>query len=427
MTTTNDLARERLLTWTPGGSQTASKAPGHAGPIASTYPAALARGRGALVWDYGGKSYVDWIGGLAAVALGHADPHVTRAINAQLHQGTLLSLPSLLEAEVAERLCAFAGGWAEQVRWVKTGSEAAAAAVRIARRATGREIVITVGAGYHGWHDWFQAVKPDHPGVPHEFADLLRPIRYGDWLVPSDVQDAACVILEPAPIVGGGDGLWLRGLRQWCAQHGVLLIFDEVVWGGRLAHGGGSEFFGVQPDLACFGKAIGNGVPIAAVMGRRDLMRHADVISGTYGGDLIGLVAALATMGVYRDFPVIERMRERGEALMDGVRQGIAHARQWADTGAAVDGYPCHPILRFDRPDAEAAMSLLLLHCARRGVLLHPGGLNPMHAHLKKHVAQTVDAVADGLAAVAVATARNTVVDDLAGAEPYSPAFARRV
>lgn len=402
-----------LERWTPGGSQTGSKAPGKAGPRGS-YPAVLDQGYDAHVWDVDGNRYIDWIAGLAAVGLGHAHRDVTAAVSRRLTQGSLLSLPTRLEGEATEALCGFMG-WPEQVRWVKTGSEACEAAVRIARCATGRDIVITVRAGYHGWHSWFQAVKPEHPGVPDLQEQLIWAIPYGDYdgcAALLSLEKAACVILEAAPITGDGDRAWLRWLAETARAHGTLLIFDEVVWGLRLARAGGQQFFGVTPDLATYGKALGNGVPVACVAGGRDLMKHAGVVSGTYGGDGLGLAAAVAVMEVYQEENVIGHLWEMGSMLVDGLQM----------IGVDVSGYPVHPIVKCKDADS---MSLLLQGLADNGVLWHPGGVNVMHAHTSAHVLATVKAFGLAMSVVRAAEAEGDVRRRLRG-EPYAQAFARR-
>lgn len=414
----------RLARATPGGSQTASKAPGRAGPR-THYPQALECGQGAWVTDVDGHVYVDWVAGLAAVGLGHAHGSVCAAVIKAIQRGHLLSLPTTAEVEASERLCAITG-WAEQARWVKTGSEATAAAVRIARRATGREKVLTIRDGYHGWHDWFQAVKPQHPGVPEALELLIGGMPYGR--VPNGSAKYAAVILEPTPIdrlVPKTDGhAYLTDLITWAHANGTLVIFDEVVWGFRLDVAGGTHYYGVTPDLATYGKALGNGVPVAAVVGRRDLMQHADVISGTYGGDRLGLEAALAVMDVYEQRAVVPQLWATGQALVRELgalcRQHSTPDLRWDLTGA-----PVHPVLRPTTTDvddyrARQVMSLLLQELAIRGVLWHPGGVNVMFAHRPRHVDTTVNAFADALHEVTRQCASGEELP-----EPYGAAFTR--
>jgi glutamate-1-semialdehyde 2,1-aminomutase len=432
----NDQIAEYLLRWTPGGSQTGSKAPGKAGPRGGGYPSALRHGSGARVWDYSGHGYIDFVGSLAAVALGHAYGPVVAAVERQLRLGSLLSLPTRLEGEASESLCDFLG-WPEQVRWVKTGSEACEAAARVARCATGRKDIMTVRAGYHGWHSWFQAVKPQHPGVPDCYGEALVAVDYGDReLVAQEfaVGDIAAVLLEPAPITGGGSGDWLRWLVEEAHEAGALVIFDETVWGFRLSDSGGTGYFGVQPDLAVYGKALGNGIPVAALVGPRWAMQHATVVSGTYGGDALGLAAAVAVMEAYRALPVAATLWTRGEALCAGLR-AIAEGAVGRSLGMSVGGYPVHPVVAFDpgalpmelldrQGAAVAVMSLFLQELADRGVLFHPGGLNTIYSHSEADVTQALHEASWAAQAALRALHEGRLGEALRG-EPYQQAFAR--
>lgn len=410
---------------TPGASQTGSKAPGRAGPI-DAYPLFLARGHGAEVEDVDGHVYIDLIASLAAVGLGHAHPQVIEAVYQRLRTGHLLSLPLPLETEASDALLT-ALQWPEQVRWVKTGSEATEAAVRIARCATGREKVLTVGSGYHSWHAWFQAVKPVHPGVPAAYESLVAGLPYGnrqDWGFALSVSNAAAVILEPAPITGDGDAEFLRWLVETAHQWGTLVIFDEVVWGCRLALAGGTEYFHVQPDLACYGKALGNGIPVGAVVGSSHLMQYASVVSGTFGGDGMGLAAAVAVLQTYYLDHSLERMWDHGTMLQRLLNMAFpASAGTYASLRCS--GYPVHPILHVQAegtPD-DVAMSYFLQQMAQRGVLLHPAGCNIMAALTQAHVLEIVHAASEVMAMLS-AIRRNGHPVNLIG-DPFQAAFSR--
>lgn len=420
--------------WTPGGSQTRSKslaAYGLEGLIGPVWDS-----EGATFRTADGCRYIDWVCGLGAISLGYGRAEVVKAIEEQLRYGTLFSLPHRLEGEVAERLCT-ALRWPEQVRWVKTGSESTEAAIRIARRATGRDVILTVGTGYHGWHSWSQAVKPEHPGVPENYAELVGAFQYNDLAslqLALECQDmlnladflhsqasglakrkrgeVAAVILEPtlfeAPVQG-----FLEGIRKVCDREGALLISDEMVLGFRLALGGGTDYFGVQPDLACFGKGMSNGMPLACVVGKRDLMQYADVVSGTFGGECLSLAACKAVLDVYALEPVIEHLWRIGGLFQDGLNKLLAQH----ELPGIVEGYPVHPRLRwtaappYDRllvPDMShpvvmdlnrKLMSLWLQEMAAGGVLVHPSGWNVSYAHTTEDVTWSLD-VADKAFAV---------------------------
>ncbi len=386
----------RATKWTPGASQTMSKSPLRF-PLGA-YPAFIERGEGSHVWDVDGNEYVDWIMSLAAVTLGHAQRDVCLAVQGQLWDGVNFSLPHRLEREVSERLCSIIP-CAEMVRFVKTGSEANEAAIRVARAFTGRDVIVTVGAGYHSWHSWFAAVKPEHPGVPEAMTDLIRSFTYNNLdsleqalLLAEQVdprKGAAAVILEPTLLTSPAPG-FLEGVRDLAHGHGALLIFDEVVTGFRWARAGGQEYFGVTPDLATFGKGMtGIGVPLACLVGRRDIMQYAVLCSGTFGGDCLGLAACNAALDVYEREPVIEHGWKIGTAFMEGIRELIAEHRLPAKVGH----YGVHPKLSWEHPEANILMSIFLQETAERGVILHEGGWNVSYAHSEDDLAQSLEGV----------------------------------
>lgn len=372
----------RARTVTPGGAQTLSRRP--AAFPEGAVPAYLTRGKGSHVWDVDGHEYIDWICGLGAIGLGYAHPAVVAAAEGALKDGATLSLPSPLEAEVAEALCAYLP-CAQQVRFVKTGSEACAAAVRIARIATGRERVLV--CGYHGWHDWYAASRPVHEGVPKAMVDLVTTFEYnGVWDV-NDTESSwyAAVIMEAALHDKPNPG-WLRSIRQWCTKTGTVLIWDENVTGFRWPGGSAQRAYGLRPDLAVVGKALANGLPLAAVVGPRRLMRHAEVISGTFGGDLVALAAAKAVLAEYTKRDVPKMIWETGAALMAQANKSLGAL------GSAFQftGYPCKPkLVGGTRRD----MAILVQELALRGVLVHPAGWYVSAAHTMADVKKTVEAL----------------------------------
>ena len=396
---------------TPGGAQTLSKMPVRF-PLGA-FPIAVERGEGAHVEDVDGNWYVDWINAMGALTLGYQHPYVTDAIRQQLKDGVLFSLPHRLEEVLSARMTKIIP-CADSVRWFKTGSEATQAAVRTARLATGRDIVLTVAEGYHGWHSWFLAVKSWHPGVPQEYEALIQPFRFNDL---SSLEEqlkrlghrTAAVILEPCHFDGPYAG-FLEGVRELCTQYNVVLIFDEMVTGFRWARAGGQEYFSVVPDLATFGKSIANGLPLALLCGRKDLMRHAEIVhGGTFGGDALSLAACNAVLDVYEKEPIIDTLWKRGRQLQQhfndtAARLGIA---------AACDGFPCKPRIAFPIQDTASPgrqghhplleMSLFLQETAAQGVLFHPVNCNVNAAFTDQDMLTTFRAIDAALTAVAKA------------------------
>ena len=428
----------RALKVTPGGAQTLSKRAGRF-PIGA-YPVAITKGVDAKVVDIDGHIYLDFICGLAAMTLGYDRyDSINNAVMDQLRDGVSFSLAHPLEAEVAEKLCAMIP-CAEMVRFVKTGSEATEAAIRVARKATGRDRILTIAEGYHSWHSWFQAVKPVHPGIPcgdrdpdewwgeyyldpniigtfkfNDLESLLKCIG-DDKEGPSDCRDdydVAAIILEPCHYETPAPG-FLQGVRDIASRIGAVLIFDEMVTGFRWANGGAQEYFGVTPDLACFGKACANGFPLAFLCGKRELMEHADVVSGTFGGETLSLAACSAVLDIYQNELIIETLWARGRQLQDGFND---LAQVLGMNGQVVcDGYAVKPRIRFTMGESfhtavnwpnggsiltdTFAMSLFLQETALRGILWHPAGGNISAAMTKEDIETALVGMGEALVIV---------------------------
>lgn len=412
---------EDVSRFTPSGAQTASKAPGRVGPLGA-FPLYLQRGDGPYVWDVDDYRYVDLFNGNCAVTLGHANRHVDDRVQRQMAKGTLLSLPTRLEGEVAERLCAVIP-CAEQVRFVKTGSEACAGAVRIARIATGRKTILVCDGQYHGWHDWHCVTKPDHPGVPDELADLIWTFRYNDLDslrdALNDDGDVAAVMLEPTLTVPPAPG-FLEGLVALAHEHGALVIFDEMICGNRWHVGGAQAHYGVTPDLATCGKAYANGYPLAFIGGRRELMQHAWPVSGTFGGETMSLAACQAVLEMSTD--PIDRIWQVGRQLMDATNGACRRL----GLPAEMVGMPPRPVLQWSAPAAQqpAVVALFQQELAQRGVLAHPSGFNPSAAHDAQALELAITGIEGALTVVARAIATGSPASFLRG-ELLRPAFTR--
>ena len=416
------LARARRVV--PGASQTLSK--GASMFVEGAYPVFLERGAGCRVWDVDGNEYVDYILGLASITLGYAYPAVTEAVARQLARGSIFSLPHPLEVEVAERLrdlipCA------EMARFVKTGSEADAAAVRVARAATGRDVIVY--CGYMGWHEWYAITTPRSKGIPKDFARLIAPFEYNDLGSLERALDehhgrVAAVFMEPVLLDAPAPG-FLAGVKAAAHRHGALLIFDEIVSGFRWAVGGAQAHFGVVPDLATFGKGMANGLPLAAVVGRAELMREFDdvFVSSTFGGDALALAACRATLDEYVGRPVIEHLWRAGRRF----QEGFAALAARLGVPARAIGYPVHPKVVIDQrsPETERLLvSLFLQETAARGAIFHFAGFNVSYAHADADVDQTIDACAGALGVIGEALADGRIRERLRG-KPYAEAFRR--
>jgi glutamate-1-semialdehyde aminotransferase/spore coat polysaccharide biosynthesis protein SpsF (cytidylyltransferase family) len=383
------LARARRVI--PSCTQTMSKGPTQF--VQGVAPVFLARGKGCRVWDVDGNEYIDYPLALGPVILGHDYPAVTEAVTRQMAGGTSFSLPHPLEVEVAEMLTEVIP-CAEMVRFGKNGSDATAGAVRVARAYTGREVIAC--CGYHGWQDWYIASTTRNRGVPESCRELILPFSYNDLSSVERIFQAhpgrvAAVILEPAGAVEPRNG-FLEGLRELTTREGSLLIFDEVITGFRLALGGAQEYFGVTPDLGCFGKAMANGYPLSAVVGKREIMSLFDEVffSFTFGGEALSLAAAKATIGEMKRCNVIGHLWEQGQKLKDGFN--ILAEEFGVAARASCRGYAPRTVITFlDETGGESLLckSLFQQECLKRGVLFM-GFHNLCFSHADSDIDETL-------------------------------------
>jgi glutamate-1-semialdehyde aminotransferase len=375
----------------PGGSQTNSKRP--SAFAYGAYPIYAASARGGRVTDIDGNEYIDFVSALGPVSLGYCHPAVDQAIRDQLGRGIIYGLLSPLEVEVA-RLLRELIPCAERARFFKGGGEATAAAARVARRFTGKEVVLN--SGYRGWPDVWSAANNDG-GIPAALEASIATFAFNDLeglerLIMRHKGEIAAIFLDIA--VTPPEPGFLVAVRDLAHEQGALLVFDEIVTGFRLANGGAQEYFGVTPDLACFAKGMANGMPLAAVVGREEIMASfADAaISLTYGGEALSLAAAKATLETYQREPVVATLWSRGRRLRDG----LTVAAGAAGLPFAVTGYDPMTAMAFDGLDAETGQqvwSFVLQEMAARGVLLRRGGLNFVtYSHTETEIDKAVAA-----------------------------------
>lgn len=406
------LARaERVI---PLGSQTFSKSrtqfPEGAAPLF------LERGEGGRVWDVDGNQYIDLVGGLCSVLLGYRDPDVDAAIRDQLDRGINFSLATELETELAERLVEVLP-CAEAVRFGKNGSDATLGCVRVARAATGRDKIVAIG--YHGWHDWYLGITARDKGVPAgAAADTIR-VPYNDIAAldaafRAHPEAIAGVILEPMNVVEPEEE-YLEQLAEITRRNGALVIFDEIVTGFRYGLGGAQALFRVTPDLAAFGKGLGNGMPISVLAGRADIMREVEEVflSSTFGGECLSLAAAIAVVDKMRREPVMEDLWWTGASLSACTKAAIAEFG--LQETISLSGLAPWMILSFrDHPTARAPAikTLLLREMLAEGVLINASH-NVCYAHKAKDVAVVERAYRAALARVAEELAAGGLEDNL--------------
>jgi glutamate-1-semialdehyde 2,1-aminomutase len=361
-----------------GGVQTQSK---HPSRFPSNFPRMIRSAKGCFVEDEGGNVYTDYICALGPIILGYSDRNVDKAVREQILRGTLYPLSSKREAQLAQMLAARIPS-AEKVKFFKTGSDVLTAAVRSARAFTGKEKVLV--CGYHGWHDWYQISNPQNKGIPKSLANLVQKFKYNDIQSLRDLfasDDVACVVMEPVVFEEPHAG-FLQEVQDLCHQHGALLVFDEVITGFRVHMGGAQAYFGVTPDLSCFSKAMGNGFPIGALVGRKACMDIFDdsefFVSGTFGGDLVGISAAIQTIQElgFNDGLKLKNIWARGAELKDGFN----FITEKLGLDITCKGLPCRTMFDFPSPTHRAVFAQEM---CKRGVLLYPTNfINGCHTQI---------------------------------------------
>lgn len=406
----------------PAYSQTMAKGPTQY--VNGVAPKYLKRAKGSHVWDVDGNEYIDYNMGIGPISLGYGYDVVDDAIVQQLKDGITFSLVHPLEVEVAELVREVIPN-GEMVRYTKSGAEATSGAVRLARAYTGRDKVLC--CGYHGWHDWYIGITARNAGVPQAVRDLTYTFNYNDIdsVIDALDEDTACVILEPMTFDFPKDD-FLHKLKGACEANGTLLIFDEMWTGFRWALGGAQEYFGVTADLACYSKAIANGMPIAVLTGRGDVMELLDeqvFYFTTFGGEALSLAAAKATIHELQAHNVPAYMAEKGQVLTDGYNE-IADELGLRDI-TYVKGHPARGLIYFSDKDGNALLmkSLVQQEMIKRGVLWS-GFHNMCYSHSDGDLNYTLEAYREVLPILRASIEAHDVEARLRGT-PVQPVFRR--
>ena len=428
-------AGERIPGWTQLISRRADRVANGVSPLY------VARSKGARFVDVDGNEYIDWIRALGAIILGYADPVVDGAVKKQIDLGSLHSMNSALEIELADELINTIPS-AEMVRYTKGGGEACAVAARIARGTTNRDVILF--CGYHGWHDWYQSanylVDPEsgeYPfagiepiGVPRALAGTAIPFTYGDLdmlgrLLTEYQGEVAAVMMEPARSDWPEEG-YLEGVKELARRHGALLIFDEVSCGWRESIGGMQKYLGVTPDITVIAKGMSNGYPMGAVVGSREAMEPAKAmfISSSYWSDNVGPVASLTTIRELKRRDSETHLSEMGQKVARAIDEAVSSA----GLSGSCKGFPATPNLVLDLPDEALrgkVQTLFIQEMARRGVHCYMG-FGPTLAHTEEDVRITADAVEASLRVIKQGL-ENDSIDDLLICDLHSEPFRRIV
>lgn len=345
--------------------------------VPGEYPIFLDRGHGGHIVDVDGNDYIDMLCAYGPIIMGYDEPEINDAVIAQMQKGFCFSLVQPIQNELEQKLIDLIPS-AERVILVKTGSDATSVAVRIARGYTGRNTILR--CGYHGWHDWAVEV---HGGVPQCVQDLTVEFEYGDLAdleakLKAHAGDVAGIIVTPVghplakPVMAPPPG-YLEGVRRLADQYEVVLIFDEIRSGFRCALGGAQERYGVTPDLSTFGKAMANGYPISAVVGKAEFMNVCEktvFISSTFFPNSLEMAAALKCIEILQRDKIIDTVWQKGQWFLDELSKAV----QATGVPAKVSGIPPMPYLTFEKVDgfAKERRERFYTETIRRGLFIQP-------------------------------------------------------
>ncbi|TAK10922.1 MAG: aspartate aminotransferase family protein [Anaerolineae bacterium] len=394
----------------------------------------MTRAQGPYMWDADDKRYIDYRLGFGPVILGHAHPEINRRVAEAIQGGTIFAWMTPLEIEVCERVARMTG--MEMVRLTNTGTEATMHSLRLARAHTGREKFIKYEGAYHGMSDYYlystassratamgsrrnPIPQQNSSGIPKGLSQYVYTLPFNDEELLEDLiertwQDVAALIIEPT--MGNIAGIgpvpgYLEKVRELTAKYGIVLIFDEVKTGFRLANGGAQEVFGIRADLATYAKSLGNGFPVAAIAGKREIMMTMEpgAVShgGTYVGNVVGTAAAVAVLEMLETKPILEEVKARGQQLMEGIDEILTEADiPHCMTGLpAMFGYilgtevPPRDFREYAKGNAPLyeAIAVELIH---RGVMPDADGREPWfmcHAHDESIIGETLDVFKDAV------------------------------
>lgn len=405
----------------PAQTQTLAKGTGQ--NIKGVAPKFLQKGKGAHVWDVDGNEYIDYTMGVGPLSLGYAYDKVDEAIKEQLKEGITFSMPHPLEVEVAELIHRIVPN-AESIRYSRGGADVVSGAVRVSRAYTGKNKVLC--CGYHGWHDWYISVTDRNKGIPQSIQDMTFTFNYNDIqsVIDSIDDGTACIVLEPFVFEEPKDN-FLQKLRDVCTKNGIVLVFDEMWTGFRISLGGAQEYFGIKADLACFSKAIANGMPLSVLTGKKEIMSLLDkdvFFFNTFGGETLSLAAAKATLNEMIEKNVQTYLAKQGNKLKAGYN---SIAEKLGLNYTKCSGYDCRTIITYDAEKSGCnpleMKSLVQQEMIKRGILWS-GFHNISFSHSDDDINYTLKAYEDVLPILKTAVEEKRVKQFLKG-EPVEPVF----
>ena len=420
---------EREKKVAPLAAQTFSKSYRYFIPGSS--PMFVERAEGTRMYDVDGNEFIDFNGCLGPITLGFNYPRVNEAIIEQLNKGIIFSTQAPVECELAEKLVEVIP-CAEMVKFVKNGSDATTAAIRLARAYTGRERVAM--CGYHGMHDWSIGASANNKGVPMAVRELTKTFKYNDIeslenLLSEHPGEYAAVIMEPIQS-NGTTKEYLQAVVDTAHKHGAIAIFDEVVSGFRYAIGGASEYYGVTPDMASYGKGCANGMPISFVAGKRELISQIEqgvFVSMTFGGDAVSMAAALATVKEMQEKDVIGHIWKIGTIILEGMKELVA--KYGLEEVITISGLAPHCGAAFD---GIGSLNYLDIHSVFTKCMLEKGIFtqalaNSYYSHTEEDAKKYVEAVDYAFATIKEAIEKDSLDGILPEGVRVNPVFKRNI
>lgn len=428
-----DELSKRIHQLIPGGAHTYSKGDDL---FPSNAPKFIERGEGCYCYDIEGNRYIDWGMGLGSVILGHCYPQIIEAVVKQLRLGSNFSRPSPIEIELAELLVEIIPS-AEMCKFAKNGSNVTTAAIKLARAYTQRDyIALCADHPFFSFDDWFIGTTQCNAGIPKAISELSLRFRYNDIeslkkLFKEYPKKIAAVILEPVTFYPPEDQ-FLEKVQTIARENGAILIFDEMITGFRWHLSGAQRYYNVIPDISTFGKGMGNGFSVAAIVGKKEIMElggiHHDkervfLLSTTHGAEAHALAAAIANIKEFREKDIIAHIWSIGKMLMDGIRELISEKKMW-DYFTLI-GYPCRPLILYkESPSGSASElnTLFLQEMIKQGILMQSFMIT--YSHSVKEVAETLKGIDNALMVCQRAIKAGSIKEFLQG-NTLKPVFRR--